>query len=77
MLCCAKSFYIDKIDYKKLKSDGFSIDVELISMLSILNKNIKQIHMDYVRRGKTEGKKLSISNGWEILFRIFKMVKYF
>ena len=77
VLCCAKSFYLDKIDYKKLKSDGFSIDVEIISILSILNKNIKQIRMDYVRRGKTEGKKLSISNGWGILFRIVNMIKYF
>lgn len=77
VLCCSKSFFLDDIDYKKLKSEGFSIDVELLSTLSILNKNIKQIRMDYVRRGKTEGKKLKISNGWNILFRIIKMIKYF
>ena len=76
VLCCAKAFYKHDFDIRTLQSKNFSIDIELAFILSLLNKNIKQVKMDYSRRGKNEGKKLEIANGWNILFRIIKMIKY-
>ena len=76
VLCCAKAFYKHDFDIKTLQSKDFSIDIELAFILSLLYKNILQIKVDYSRRGKNEGKKLEISNGWGILFRIVKMIKY-
>ena len=77
VLCCAKAFYKDDFDIRILQSKNFSIDIELTFILSLLDKSIKQVKMDYLRRGKNEGKKLEISNGWNILLRIVKMIKYF
>ena len=76
VLCCAKAFYKHDFDIRTLQSKNFSIDIELAFILSLSNKNIKQVKMDYSRRGKSEGKKLEISNGWDILLRIIKMVRY-
>ena len=76
VLCCAKAFYKHDFDIKTLQSKDFSIDIELAFILSLLYKNIRQVKVDYSRRGKNEGKKLEISNGWDILFRIVKMMKY-
>ena len=77
VLCCAKSFYLNDIKVDKLKSKGFSIDIELMCMLSLSIKNFKQVQLKYSRRSRDEGKKLKISNGWSILFCILKMTKYF
>ena len=76
-LCCAKSFYKSDINTSMLSSIGFDIDVELTFILTLKNKNPRQVLMHYQRRDENEGKKLKISNGWEILFRIVKMIKYF
>ena len=77
VLCCAKSFYLDDIDVDRLNSKGFSIDIELMCMLSLSIKNFKQVQLKYSRRSRNEGKKLKVSNGWSILFCILKMTKYF
>ena len=76
ILCCAKAFYLDEIQKDKIKSDKFDIDVELSTMLTINNSFIPQIELNYKRRSIEEGKKLIISDGWSILFRIIKMIKY-
>ena len=76
VLCCAKAFYKHDFDIRTLQSKNFSIDIEIAFILSLSNKNIKQVKVDYSRRSKNEGKKLEIENGWNILFRIIKMVKY-
>ena len=78
ILCCAKAFYANEIDNYKISSDGFAIDVELASLLTILNKRekIPQVLLNYKRRTIDEGKKLKISDGWSILSRIIKMTKY-
>ena len=72
VLCCAKSFYKTDIPLKKLKSQGFDIDIEMTIFLtkSDPNKNIKQVLLNYNRRSFAEGKKLKISDGWIILRRI-------
>ena len=78
ILCCAKSFYLNNIDKFKLVSDRFDIDAELASILTIKNRNnrIPQIPLTYNRRTTSQGKKLKISDGWTILSRIIKMIKY-
>ncbi len=78
ILCCAKSFYFNKKMLKNINSNSFDIDVELSSMLTLLNRNkkIPQIILDYKRRSIKEGKKLKISDGWIILGRIIKMTKH-
>ena len=78
ILCCAKSFYLDKKFINNLSSKGFDIDAELSSLLTINNKfkNIPQVLLKYKRRTIIEGKKLNISDGWIILSRIIRMIKY-
>ena len=41
ILCCAKAFYANELNNYKIISDGFAIDVELASLLTILNKRSK------------------------------------
>ena len=79
ILCCAKAFYIDHIKIQDIKSRGFDIDVELSSVLTIVNKKsiIPQVLMKYNRRDVTQGKKLKVSDGWIILERVLMMIKYF
>jgi len=78
ILCCAKAFYANEINSYKIISDGFAIDVELASILTIFNRRrkIPQVLLNYNRRTIDEGKKLKISDGWSILSRIIKMTKY-
>jgi len=78
ILCCAKTFYANEINDYKINSEGFDIDVELASLLTLLNKRrkIPQILLNYNRRTIDEGKKLKVSDGWSILSRIIKMTKY-
>jgi len=78
ILCCAKSFYMEKEIINTLCSEGFEIDVELSSILTIRNKLkvIPQIPLKYKRRTLQEGKKLKISDGWQILGRIIRMTKF-
>jgi dolichol-phosphate mannosyltransferase len=73
ILCCAKSFYKEDVNCKRLKSTGFDIDVEISTMLTKNNRSsrIKQIKLNYRRRTFQQGKKLNISDGWKILKRIF------
>tara|TARA_Y100000816_G_C26077570_1_gene567429 strand:+ start:602 stop:1282 length:681 start_codon:yes stop_codon:yes gene_type:complete len=78
ILCCAKAFYLSDLKNYNLSSFGFDIDVELLSMLTIHNKNTKidQVLLKYNRRGVEDGKKLKVSDGWKILLKIIKMTKY-
>ena len=78
ILCCAKSFYLEDIKINNLESNGFDIDVELSTMLSLKSKRsfIPQVLLQYKRRSSAEGKKLKILDGWVILSRIIKMIKY-
>ena len=78
ILCCAKAFYINDINGYKLKSIGFDIDVELLTVLSRRFKkgSVTQVLLDYKRRSFDEGKKLQVSDGWVILGRIIRMLRY-
>ena len=78
ILCCAKSFYFNKMMLKNINTNSFDIDVELSFILTLKNRNrkIPQINLDYKRRSIKEGKKLKISDGRVILGRIIKMIKH-
>ena len=78
ILCCAKAFYANEIKGYKIISEGFDIDAELASILTIVNRRrkIPQVLLHYNRRTIKEGKKLKISDGWSILLRILTMAKY-
>jgi len=67
VLCCVKIIDKNLIKSLELKSDGFSIEVEIIAKL-ILNKIIlDEIKISYKRRSIGEGKKLKFSDTWNIL----------
>ena len=78
ILCCAKAFYAQDIKNYSIKSKGFDIDVELSSILTIMNKKglIPQVAINYSRRNFQEGKKLKVFDGWKILWRMIKMIKF-
>ena len=71
-LCCAKSFFKSDLDINKLKSHGFDIDIEIASALVKKYKSIKSINLNYNRRNKVEGKKLTTIDGFSILYRLVK-----
>ena len=70
ILCCAKSFYKEDIDLRKVKSNKFDIDVELASILDRKVKDIHIIPLVYSRRSGYEGKKLGVLDSYTILSRI-------
>ena len=78
ILCCAKVFYKSDLEGYDIISNEFDIDIELASLYTIINrgKKIPQIFLSYNRRTIEEGKKLKVSDGWSILYRIIKMTKY-
>ena len=76
LLCCAKSFNKNDIDFEDIKSIKFDVDLEISYML--LKKhmnNFSQIDIDYSRRKILDGKKLRFSDTLKIIKRIlsFKM----
>ena len=78
VLCCAKAFYIQDVRRFNTKSNSFDIDIELSAFLTLLSKNrVYQVPMKYRRRNFQEGKKLEVFDGWKILLRIIKFIKYF
>ncbi len=69
-LCCAKAFYRQDLFIEKLKASKFDIDVEIARNLVMNNKKIKNINVDYLRRNKSQGKKLKMRDGMKILYRM-------
>ena len=69
-LCCAKSFYKEDVNIDNLKSNGFDIDIEILSILIKKNRNYKIEQLTYNRRNIMQGKKLRIIDSFFIFFRI-------
>lgn len=73
ILCCAKVLNKQLFHSLKLNSRGFSIEVEIMSKLALSGVKISEINVPYKRRSNAQGKKLKISDGWEILFKMIKI----
>ena len=76
VLCCVK--ILDKKVFKSLniQSHGFSIEVETMAKLTLNGFTIKEQSIKYNRRTIQEGKKLKISDSWNIIWTIF-WVRFF
>ena len=68
MLC--KILNKDLFNNLNLTSNAFSIEAEIMSKLALKNIKFKEIKVTYNRRGTYQGKKLKISDGWGILWKI-------
>ena len=68
VLCCAKIIKKDLLKTLSIKSNGFSIEVEVMSKLVLMNQKITEKDITYDRRSIKEGKKLKLSHGWNIIF---------
>jgi len=70
VLCCVK--VIDKKTFRlmNLISNGFSIEMEIMSKLAIANTKFYEIDVSYKRRSNSEGKKLKISDAWSVIFKM-------
>ncbi len=73
VLCCVKVLNRNLINKLDLKSDGFSIEIEIMAKLALMNQNFYEFDIDYKRRKNSEGKKLKISNGWEIMWKMLEL----
>jgi glycosyltransferase involved in cell wall biosynthesis len=63
---------VDFINSINIKEKGFGIEVEIISKFVKSNKNIIEIPIDYLGRTYADGKKIKISDGFNIFFKILK-----
>ena len=68
VLCCVR--ILDKNLFKSLniQSKGFSIEVETMAKLVLRDFIIKEENIQYNRRTPQEGKKLKISDSWNIIW---------
>ena len=71
VLCCVK--ILDKNLFKSLdiQSKGFSIEVETMAKLVLRGMIIEEVNIQYNRRTIKEGKKLKISDSWNIIWTMF------
>jgi len=72
VLCCAKAFNKQSFDHNILTSTGFDIDIEIAIQLIKNKLRLIEIPLSYKRRGKSDGKKLKMSDSWIILKRIIR-----
>ena len=71
VLCCVK--ILDKNLFKSLdiQSKGISIEVETMAKLVLRGMIIEEVNVQYNRRTIKEGKKLKISDSWNIIWTMF------
>ena len=63
MASCYKVLSLEDINSLKLKSNGFGLEAEITAKVHRLGLRIKEVHVDYKRRSKKDGKKLRIIDG--------------
>ena len=56
-----------------VQSNGFSIEIETMVKLVLRNTIIKEENIQYNRRTSEEGKKLKISDSWNIIWTMIKL----
>ena len=72
ILCCFKAMPKDLIKSFELHSQGFGIETEIMANIASKNIPFQEVKIHYNRRDSKQGKKLQISDGWEILFTMLK-----
>ena len=70
VLCCVKILDTSIFKSLKIKSNGFSVEAEIMAKLVLGDYKIKEINIDYKRRTSRQGKKLKISDSWAIIWEI-------
>ena len=68
-------FYPDDKKFD-LKEKGFGIEVEVLSKFLKLNREIIEIPISYFGRSYEEGKKIMLSDGLNIAYKIVKYSKF-
>ena len=71
VLCCLKILDKDLFKSLDIKSKGFSVEVETMAKLVLRDLMIGEINIKYNRRTHKEGKKLKISDSWNIIWTMF------
>ncbi len=73
VLCCVKVLKKYKFESLDIFSDNFAIEVETMAKLVMQNAKIKEIKVKYQRRTIREGKKLKLTDSWNIIITIIKI----
>lgn len=73
VLCCVKILDINLIKSLDISSHGFSIEIETMAKLVLNNSTIEETKTNYIRRSMKEGKKLKISDAWNIIWVMIKL----
>lgn len=73
VLCCVKLLDKNLFNSLKLKSQSFSIEMEIMSKLAIIGAKIHEVDIVYNRRKSNQGKKLKISDSIDIIWTMIKI----
>ena len=71
VLCCVKILEKNLFQSLDIQSKGFSIEVETMAKLVSRGMIIEEVNIQYNRRTFKEGKKLKISDSWNIIWTMF------
>jgi len=73
VLCCVKILSLKEFKSLNIQSQGFSIEAETMAKLVLNGSTIKEELVIYNRRTAQEGKKLKLTDGWNIIWTILKL----
>ena len=73
VLCCVKIINLKLFKSLNIRSKGFSIEVETMAKLVLGGHKIEEESVKYNRRTTQEGKKLKLSDSWNIIWAIIKL----
>jgi len=73
VLCCVKILNKNLFKSLNIQSKGFSIEVETMAKLVLRDKIIEEVNIQYNRRTTEEGKKLKISDSWNIIWTMLRI----
>ena len=73
VLCCVRILNLKQFKSLNIQSNGFSIEVETIAKLVLRGLIIDEVQIKYHRRTLKEGKKLKISDSWNIIWTMIKI----
>ena len=76
VLCCVKILNLNLFKSLNTESNGFSIEVETMAKLVLKGLIIDEVNIKYNRRTAEEGKKLKISDSWNIIWTMIRLKFY-